>query len=51
MSEPTPALDAQAQALYEACQTVKPTWAQLEETTRDVWRGYVLSGLSGGVLL
>ena len=39
-----PELDADAQALYEACDTVKPRWDQLSETTKDVWRGYVLAG-------
>ncbi len=30
--------DVRAQALYEACPTVKPAWSQLGETTRSVWR-------------
>jgi hypothetical protein len=31
-------LDLRAQALYDACPTVKPAWSQLGETTRSVWR-------------
>lgn len=27
-----------ARALYEACPTVKPTWEQLGEVTKSVWR-------------
>lgn len=38
-------LDARARALYDACPTVKPDWDQLGETTKGVWRGYVLAGV------
>ena len=31
-------LDLRAQALYDACPTVKPAWSQLGEATRSVWR-------------
>lgn len=31
-------LERVAQSMYEACPTVKPTWEQLGETTRSVWR-------------
>lgn len=34
-------LDEQARGLYDACQTPKPTWDQLGETTKNVWRSYV----------
>ncbi len=30
-------LNVRAQALYDACPTVKPAWSQLGETTRSVW--------------
>jgi hypothetical protein len=30
--------DSRARALYEACPTPKPSWAQLGETTRSVWK-------------
>jgi hypothetical protein len=38
-------LDILAKALYDACPTVKPDWDQLGETTKDVWRERILSGL------
>lgn len=31
-------MDEEAMALYEACPSVKPSWDQLGETTKDVWR-------------
>lgn len=31
-------IDTRARALYDACPTPKPAWAQLGETTKDVWR-------------
>lgn len=34
-------LDEQARGLYDACETPKPTWDQLGETTKNVWRSYV----------
>lgn len=37
-------LDLAARALYDACETPKPTWESLGETTKGVWRGYVLTG-------
>lgn len=38
--------DEQARALYEACPSAKPTWEQLGEVTRAVWREYVLAGVT-----
>jgi hypothetical protein len=40
-------LDARAKALYDACPTVKPTWDQLGDTTKDVWREMVQAELYG----
>jgi hypothetical protein len=38
-------LDAQAQALWEADpRAVKPAWSQLGDTTKGVWRDYVMQG-------
>lgn len=34
------ALEREARRLYDACQTVKPTWDQLGDTTKSVWREY-----------
>jgi hypothetical protein len=31
-------LDARARELYEAVQTPKPTWDQLGDVTKSVWR-------------
>ena len=51
--EPTPSevalsaadLDAQAQALWDADRrAVRPAWSQLGDTTKSVWRDYVLQG-------
>ncbi len=40
MDAAAPALTTEdlARALYEACPTVKPTWEQLGEVTKGVWR-------------
>lgn len=37
-------LDAAARAFYEACTWVAPTWDQLGEVTKSVWRERVLRG-------
>lgn len=37
-------LDTEARLLYEQCPTPKPSWEQLGETTRSVWRERVLAG-------
>ena len=37
-------LDAEARLLYEECPTPKPTWEQLGEVTKSVWRDRVLAG-------
>lgn len=39
-----PSLDARARALYDACQSVKPSWDQLGDITKSVWREYVING-------
>ena len=36
-------LDLRAQAMYDACPTVKPAWSQLGEITRSVWRDRVIA--------
>lgn len=33
-------LDVAAQALYDAGQTPRPSWGQLSDVTRSVWRDY-----------
>lgn len=38
-------IEALAQELYEACQTVKPRWDQLGEVTKSVWREYAAHDL------
>jgi hypothetical protein len=43
MTEIDRELDDAARAKYDACETPKPDWDQLGETTREVWRGYVLA--------
>lgn len=41
----TPAeLETEARLLYEQCLTPKPSWEQLGEATRSVWRERVLAG-------
>lgn len=35
-------IEAAARALYDACQTVKPSWEQLGDVTRGVWRERVM---------
>ena len=35
---------AEAEALYNECESVKPRWDQLSEVTKSVWVGYVLAG-------
>lgn len=41
----TPAeLETEARLLYEQCLTPKPSWEQLGEATRSVWRSRVLAG-------
>lgn len=37
-------LDTEAMLLYEQCPTPKPSWEQLGEATRSVWRSRVLAG-------
>lgn len=37
-------LDSEAQLLYDQCPTPKPTWEQLGEVTKSVWRDRVLRG-------
>lgn len=39
-----PELEAKARELYESGSSVRPTWAQLGDTTKAVWREYVLAG-------
>lgn len=31
-------LEAKARALYDECPTVKPSWSQLGNVTKGVWR-------------
>lgn len=38
-------LDTAAKALYDACPTVKPTWEQLGEVTKSVWREKALAAM------
>jgi len=38
----TNAIDQEAKRLYDLCQTPKPTWDQLGETTKSVWRERVV---------
>lgn len=40
-------LEREARALYDACQTVKPTWDQLGDVTKSVWRDYAVRKLAG----
>lgn len=40
-------LDKQGQALYDACPSVKPTWHQLGDVTKSVWRDKAALKLSG----
>jgi hypothetical protein len=40
-------LDKQGQALYDACPSVKPTWQQLGDVTKSVWRDKAALKLSG----
>ena len=34
----TEEIEVRAKALYDLCPTVKPTWEQLGDVTRSVWR-------------
>lgn len=43
-------LERLAEALYDECQTVRPLWEQLGETTKGVWRDYVRAGLRPAVV-
>lgn len=40
-------IDSEARALYDACQTPKPTWDQLGDVTKSVWCEYVTRKLAG----
>lgn len=40
-------LDQQGHALYDACPSVKPTWQQLGDVTKSVWRDKAALKLSG----
>lgn len=40
MLYPDDEIEVAAAALYRACPTVKPTWEQLEDVTKSVWREY-----------
>jgi hypothetical protein len=40
-------LDKQGHALYDACPSVKPTWQQLGDVTKSVWRDKAALKLSG----
>ena len=40
-------LDQQGHALYDACPSVKPTWQQLSDVTKSVWRDRAALKLSG----
>jgi len=40
-------LDKQGQALYDACPSVKPTWQQIGDVTKSVWRDKAALKLSG----
>lgn len=45
MTAVDPELDAEARKLYESTDNqVKPTWDQLGEDTKIVWRSYALCG-------
>lgn len=37
----TEELNIRAKALYDQCPSVKPTWEQLSDVTRSVWREYI----------
>ena len=39
-SQDTAAVEREARRLYDECQTVKPSWEQLGDTTKSVWRAY-----------
>ena len=43
----TSQLDQQGHALYDACPSVKPTWQQLGDVTKSVWRDKAALKLSG----
>lgn len=43
----SPKLEAEARRLYDACQTVKPTWDQLGDVTKGVWRDRALLEAAG----
>lgn len=40
-------LECEARALYDACPTSKPTWDQLGDVTKGVWRDYAARKLAG----
>jgi len=40
-------LDRQGQTLYDACPSVKPTWQQIGEVTKSVWRDKAALKISG----
>lgn len=35
-----PSVEQLARRLYDDCPTPKPTWDQIGEVTKSVWRGY-----------
>lgn len=39
-------LDEMAKELYDDCQTVKPSWDQLGEVTKKVWRERAKDGVT-----
>lgn len=39
-------MNAKAEALYNACPTVKPDWSQLGSITQNVWKEKVLAGVT-----
>jgi len=43
-------IEAKARALYEASTLSAPTWDQLGETTKQVWRDRVWSSYAGDLI-
>lgn len=43
-----PELDRAAQGMYDEMLSVKPTWDQLTEVTKNYWRDKALARLSEG---
>lgn len=39
-------LNDQARALYDACQTPKPSWDKIGVVNQSVWMAYVLKGVT-----